>query len=239
MCERADPRPSEAGFTLVEMVSYISVTATMLTLLAGSMLHLSRSARASIDVARLQEQARQITGRIAEEFAQSSTQRDHMEPDNLTLPLPDNSPSSTVNEAYIFPAVPIGTLHNTQDRDGTEFFQAADPDRRFYIYATYSPFDTLQFQKVRWDVDQAVSTGGEVRTSWSAPRKVFLRGDQVLMCVPEAGTVRTYVLGDQVTSLEFHLTRTGELEVRLQLRAAESGVSLDQTITLPARNNLG
>lgn len=235
---RPRARAGQGGSTLVEMVTYLSVAATMLVLLAGSMLHLTRSSRMGIDSALLQAQARRIVDRLAAELLQASTQRDHMEPSDLELPLPSNSPANTVNEAYNFPAESIGTLHDTVDRDGNEYFHTVDAARRYYIYATYQAFDTLQFQKVRFELDQALDEDGEIEIAWTVPRKVFLQGDQVLLRAFEGGALRTYVLGDHVRSLEFHVTRTGELEVRLEL-GSRSGVTLDYRVALPTRNDLG
>ena len=231
-------RAKQDGLSLLELMAYVSIGSTFMVLLGGGVVHLLQASRAALQRTLVQTDARNILRRITDEVLLTSTVRDHAEPVGLALPLDDSTAAGTISEAYNFPATAIEVLHNTLTRDGVEFFHAPTTERRFYIYATYEEFDTLEFQVVRWTAGVPAAAGGEVPVPWSAPRKIFLENGQVLMRV-QGAVPQTIVLGNNVQDLSFHLSGSGELLIRVVTASDRQPITVENRLILRPRNGLG
>ena len=252
------PFRKQSGTTLVEVAIFTMIIAPMLVALATTVTVFQSSADSGRHLSQAAGENKRILDRIGTELLQTTTRRDHPDVGVPELPQTETETLAEVNSAYEYPVLPIGFLHETMARDQAEFWHPEVNTRRFYIYATYQPFDTIEYQKVRTPLDGAgmgtfIAGPNQVNQPWSTSRKIFLEGDRVLLRVRRDGggpeEFETVVLGTHVESLKFHLNQDGHIIVRLTTvsgnppdaapgGASKDGVRVTNQIVVAPRNAL-
>ncbi|MEZ6196275.1 MAG: hypothetical protein R3F20_11210 [Planctomycetota bacterium] len=220
----------QRGMSLVETMGVCIITAGMMVFLAKTTVLYSDQTTSSIHRDAALKEARAILDVASRELCQTTSQRDHEEPAGLTLPLPSDTDPDTLNEAYNYPPVSVGLLHETRDRDGTEYWHADTTTRRFFIYATYEAFDTIEYSRVAMPqgAEDAAAflagAAGELEIPWTRPKKILRVGDQVVLRSLRSEDPNDFeetVLGTGVTRLEFHLDAEGRFEILVETRSGE------------------
>ena len=279
MCEptrRSRSRRAEAGVSLVEMSVFLMVMVPLMVAMTSTVKVFTESTAAGHHRTAATTSAQTVLQRITAELSLTSSRIDHPllgysnRPHDPTQGIEISNSSYNVINGGTLPVV--GEMFDTFARDGTEYFHpltdvvpgtggfGLDPvrvyaNRRLFIYRTYEPFDTIEFQKVRTPRDQMNHiSGGSVSQPWSARRKIFLEGGRVLLRVDlgdplttlSTGPFRTAELGNGVEKLEFHLNQAGHIIVRISsasgevLRDPEGAASLPPpTATSPYANATG
>ncbi len=248
-------RTSESGLTIVEIAVFTTVAVPLLIALSNTVSVFSTSTRAAHHRANAASANQRVLQRIVGEVLQTTTRIDH--PLALAHPQPHPMPLSpgAVNPAYDY--VPgtgcheLDELHEVYERDDNETWHPVNPLRRFYIYATYEPFDTFEFQKILTPEDGSYinAAQGSVAQPWSRRRKIFLQKGEVLLRIEDPSEptgARTLTLGSGVEKLSFHLNADGHVLVTLVTssgRGNEGGGAADgrrvvSQTTINPRNGL-
>jgi type II secretory pathway pseudopilin PulG len=220
---RVENRRSDAGLTAVEMMVAAAVMGGVLVVLGQSMGSFSSATRAKHHRAQALEQSRLILDGIANELVQTTSDINHAVESPLSLPLNAAGPG-VAHPAYNFPLQDVGTLNSSFERDGVEYWHPPHPERRFFIYSTFEPFDTIEYQTVRLNsgggIATFMTTDGELTTPWSPARKIFLRDGQVVLRIrrdpDDANDFEDIVLGTNAVDLDFHFDADGNFIVYVE-----------------------
>lgn len=236
-------RRPDRGMTLVEIAVFVLVATPLVIALASTVGVFTSSAEAQHDRTAVNAQNHKILQKIVGELTQTSTQIDHPVAGAAARPQPETFAAGTANEAYdrdvAGGAHDVDTLHEVAERDGFDAWHSEDASRRFYIYGTFEPFDTIEYQKVLMpaDLSNVDPTAQTVEQPWSPRRKILLLdGDVVLRAEDGSGGTRSLVLGKDVEDLTFHLNADGQIIIRLT--TTSGAARLTTQVTVQPRNGL-
>lgn len=249
---QSQPRKkNQKGFTLVETAVFLMLSVPLLVSLASTVGVFSKSTTSGHHRANINAENHRILQRIASELMQTCTRIDHALAGNSARPQAEVFGAGTTNTAYDYVDYealhPMDMLHEVAERDGNDSWRLPSPLRKFYIYATYTPFDTIEYQKVNTpdDMSHVNTAAGTVVQPWSPRRKIFLMdGTVYLRALDAGGNTKSVVLGTGVASLKFHMNVDGHIIVRLTTvsgkigNGASEGAKLTSQITINPRNGL-
>ena len=212
--------------SLAETIIFMSILGVMFMMLAETVVISSEGSQIIADHASSHGQVERLFGRLTGELQETTTSRGHddsIAPDLLNAV---NLLGSEESAVYNWPLVRVDTLHMTDARDGVEYWHDVMDDRRFYVYATYTPFDTIEFQKIRVPTnpgDWARFLSDGALDPWGTPRKIFLEnGDVVLRVFSPAGD-RNLVLARGIEGLEFHIDDQNRIVIRVSVLVRTRG----------------
>lgn len=233
MTIRPPLRRRDAGTSLIEMLLVIASFAPVAIAFGTLMDSYSDSASLAHRQVDAIAESQRILRAIAAELTTGSTTIGHAVPGGTPLPHGESAAQTTQDNAFYCRDAygwtpPMDHLHETESRDGYEHWTPEWASRKFYIYATFAPFDTIEYQKIRTPVgalgDQAI-VGDNILNPWSRPRKILRDGEgNVLLIVqglpgePESRVV----LGRNAEDLKFHLNPDRHLVVRLVVRGGSA-----------------
>jgi hypothetical protein len=217
--------------TLVEVAVFAGIFVPAMVALLSVLGTFSASTAAAHHRTNVNANCQKVLQRIASELSQTSTKVDHAVPATQTRPQAEHDFQGVENRWYDY-APTLGThtcdwVHNTMERDGSEDWHPSLPTRRMYIYRTYEPFDTIEFQKIQTtDMSNVNVASGTVNQPWSPRRKIFLQGGEVILRVDKGGgDVESVVLGREVSALRFHLNADGHIVIRIVTWSGTAGSS--------------
>jgi prepilin-type N-terminal cleavage/methylation domain-containing protein len=245
----------QSGMTMIETMITLAVVAPLVIAFSSMMASYSKSATSAHEEIGAVGESQRILRAISAELSTSTTNIGHGLPMNPMLPHSESGSSLYLSNLHYCRSMmgwgpAMNSNHDTRERDGNESWYPEWSSRRFYIYATYEPFDTIEYQKVRTPVGFLASEAimvDNVLTSWSGQRKITRTPDGKVFLVlrdTTGNSERRVVLGHGAEDLTFHLNQDRHIIVRLTLRVKtsenpnEAPVLRTSQITIKPRSGL-
>ena len=248
-------RTHERGTTLLEVTVMLMAITPILLMLGSSVMTFTSAAEYSNRHSDILGESQNILRAIVSELMMGSTQITHpVDRTAYTAPHPAMSGATGYDENPLYCEDETGyqplmsDLHATYGRDSVEHWYSGWNRRRFYIYGTYMPFDTLEYQRIKTptgSIDALGLSTGNVRPSWSDPRKILLEDGKVVIKTPNPSSTepQEVILGRGVDELSFHLNAENHIVVQLVMASpgkAEESIDIVRVfqVTIKPRSRL-